>query len=51
MSKREYIREYIKNTRQLNRKDKMIVNLLILSVIEGLVIICLATSLTLGTTV
>ena len=51
MSKREYIKAYIRNARQINRKDKMIVNLLILSVIEGLVIICLATSLTLGTTV
>ena len=51
MSKREYIKAYIRNARQINRKDKMIVNLLILSVIEGLVIICLAASLTLGMTV
>lgn len=51
MSKREYIREYIKNTRQLNRKDRIIVNLAILTAIEGVVIICLAASLTLGMTV
>lgn len=51
MSKREYIKAYIRNARQINRKDRIIVNLAILTAIEGVAIICLATSLTLGMTV